>query len=1051
MKTRNLLLKKWYFITLLCLLGISTANAQVVDTCNVIDPSLTGKHLIHSKVTLHDGEENGVYDAVFTLSQDSIKVWGDFVVGVVFYESGILVKDGISNSHVKTNLLIPVPEETYDLWVALDVMKGTFSTWVKSEEMENPLLIYADAGFNHTDFSELNMWSTIHNPSGQKDSLTVSLFEITSNSDPSLASLSTNIGSFTTEFDSSVQEYEMTVPYGTTSLTLEAVPNGMGASVEMFDGLGEAISDDGVLTFNTDGIDVEIQVTALDGTFASYYLSVFVDDGTSEATLSGITSSIGALSPSFDKEIHEYSVVVPVGTQKVNITGLPTYPQAAVNGDGEITLTNGTATANINVISFDESENDSYTVNIVEADGLNYAIQLEGDNGNSSHIDISGLQLNTLPYTIEMWVKPDGVQTYNAGLIYNRASEGNAGIQYASSWQGSNMLRLMTNIEGDYGVTVSSVSNDVWHHVVAVVTASSRTIYLDGTAYTEAATNSPFDFSFGELFIGWDNGGENRAFKGSIDEVRVWNDSLDLQTLQDNRYSVLEGDETGLVGYWNFDLNNASQAYDWTGNGVNGLIKGGTIVESFPRANLNLETLSVDKGTLYPAITPGLTQYDLVLPVGTTSFTLSASPEDESASVDGTGLVTLDSDRGSASIVVSQGTSNMSYTINYIVESELTLKHSYTFADGTASDVVGNANGILNGGRIENGVYVADEDGEYISLPADSIAINTYASFTLEVYFVAGDGVNVANSMISWFGNTSSSNYGVDGIFLSHKSRTAISCGSYSAPWGAENGVNSIELEDGLPHYMVSTVTNDSISLFVDGIYIASSKLSDDNKIFNLSNEFAYLCKSGYTYDSSWKGSILEFNIYSGVMDEATVAQRSASYPVEDGAEDATLLNIDLDGSPFEGFASDVFEYTVEVESSDYEPLIAAQAKNENATVVVTQAPEIPGTATIVSTAADGETVLTYTIEFTLTSTSIEDVADKDAVMVYPTITKGDVTIRSNGEHGILTVYDMTGHVIINRQLQSSEEVINLQSNGLYLIRIVEGNDVSVFKVMKVN
>lgn len=910
-------------------------------------------------------------------------------------------------------------------------------------------MIFKDAGFNHSNFTELNLWSAIHNGTGQDDYLTVQNFELTTNSDPSLASLSANVGVMSPEFDPMELAYELAVPYGTTAITVDAWPNGL-STVEIFDGLGELVGEDGVVAFAGDGIDLEIQVTAFDGTSATYFLNIFVDDGSSEATLSDLTSSIGTLSPAFSQSVESYTLTVPVGVTSVTLAGTPTYPQATVSGDGAIALTGGAGTASVAVQSFDGSANKTYTVNVVEADGLNYAIQMAGVDGATSHIDISGLDLKTLPYTVEMWIKPEGAQTNNAGLFYSRTGDDNAGAAYASGWQGSGKLRFMTNIaSNDYGtVTDVTAATDVWHHVAVVLTEKTSTIYLNGTPYTREVASPAFDYSIGKLYLGWDTGAANRAFKGAIDEVRVWNDSLNAETIMNNRYEVLTGAEAGLIGYWNFDLNNPHGVYDWTG-GVNGVITGGTIVESFPRANLNLTSLSVDKGTFFPALQTAVYEYTVILPVGTTSFVLSAETESASATLTGTGTIDVTGEKGSATFTVAEGAYSQEFVVNYQVETELTLKHSYTFADGTAKDVVGEAHGTLSGGTIVAGEYIAAEEGDHITLPADVIAVNSYASLTMEVYFKAGDGVNDTNNrMISWFGNTSDAGRGVDGVYLSHKSSAVISCGNYSAPWNNEDGVNSLVMDDGLPHYMVATLTNDSISLYVDGTYIGSTLLRNHNKILNLSNELAYLCKSGYSADPTWKGSILEYNIYSGVMDEATVAQRSVAFPIEDGSEDATLLDLMLDGVSIDGFASTITDYVVEVADENYEPFVSAEAKHAGATATVVQATEIPGTATVEVLAADGETTLTYTIEFIRPTTSIGE-AKEETVVVYPTITSGDFTIKTKGQAGMVTVYDMTGRVVISQPLQSSEDTISLQRAGMYILKVDTKEGVNVFKVIK--
>ena len=239
--------------------------------------------------------------------------------------------------------------------------------------------------------------------------------------------------------------------------------------------------------------------------------------------------------------------------------------------------------------------------------GTNYALSLPGVSGAASNIKITGLNLNTLPYTMEMWFKPDGTQTTYAGLIYTRGtSPNNAGLQYGASWQTPGALRMMTNITGDYGTLSGAVSTGTWHQVSVVVTATSRTVYLDGVATsTENLVNPVYDFSTGDIYIGWDNAVDNRAFKGLVDEIRIWNVARTATEIQSNRYAILTGNESGLVGYWNFNDSLASHATDLTVNALPGIITGGTYVRSYP-VELMTACGSLDLGDI-SAVTSDLT------------------------------------------------------------------------------------------------------------------------------------------------------------------------------------------------------------------------------------------------------------------------------------------------------------------------------------------------------------------------------------------------------------------------------------------------------------
>ena len=204
------------------------------------------------------------------------------------------------------------------------------------------------------------------------------------------------------------------------------------------------------------------------------------------------------------------------------------------------------------------------------------------------------------------------------------------------------------------------------------------------------------------------------------------------------------------------------------------------------------------------------------------------------------------------------------------------LTHSWTFEDGTANDYVGNANGKLVGGAtIRGGALITSAQGQWMEMPADSIALNTYKEITLEAWYTPAKNANPSFTMLAFFGNTQN-NFGVNYYFMTAArqdsvSRTAISCNNTSTPWSAETGVNGPEYDDGKLHHMVSTLTNDSIKLYIDGNLTGAEKLDTNNNISSISSAFAYLAKSGYTGDAQWIGKIHEFNIYNRALDQVEV------------------------------------------------------------------------------------------------------------------------------------------------------------------------------------
>ncbi len=81
---------------------------------------------------------------------------------------------------------------------------------------------------------------------------------------------------------------------------------------------------------------------------------------------------------------------------------------------------------------------------------------------------------------------------------------------------------------------------------------------------------------------------------------------------------------------------------------------------------------------------------------------------------------------------------------------------------------------------------------------------------------------------------------------------------------------------------------------------------------------------------------------------------------------DATLKTLTVDGKAI-ALKEDVVEYSYEVPFYGT-GLVAAEVNDDNAKIAITQAKEIPGNATVLVTAEDGKTTLTYTLSLTRTA-----------------------------------------------------------------------------------
>ncbi len=204
------------------------------------------------------------------------------------------------------------------------------------------------------------------------------------------------------------------------------------------------------------------------------------------------------------------------------------------------------------------------------------------------------------------------------------------------------------------------------------------------------------------------------------------------------------------------------------------------------------------------------------------------------------------------------------------------LTHWWSFDDGTANDQVGAAHGTVVGdAEISGGSLHIDALDQWVELPAEIIAISDYSAVTVAVWFTPLADANNGYHMVVYFGD-SVNGFGANGFFISpcrgdNVSRAAISCGVETNPWERENGVNGPETNDGLLHHMVVTIDNAEIGFYVDGILMGTTELTGDNALWNISTNYAYIGRGGYTADPVLLSSIHDVRVYNRVLGDGEV------------------------------------------------------------------------------------------------------------------------------------------------------------------------------------
>jgi Concanavalin A-like lectin/glucanases superfamily len=282
-------------------------------------------------------------------------------------------------------------------------------------------------------------------------------------------------------------------------------------------------------------------------------------------------------------------------------------------------------------------------------------------------------------------------------------------------------------------------------------------------------------------------------------------------------------------------------------------------------------------------------------------------------------------------------------------QASATLRHLYTFNDGTANDSAGTAHGtlvggatisggeaILAGGPINTPDTSANNMGPHVDLNGPAIGVNTYPELSLELWLKSSPAnitPAVNFTMAAVVGRHTLNTGGNEQVWSGHDylmmqptrggGPAAMRVAMTNDRFEAEVGVNGgAQLADGLLHQMVATVNATTLSFYLDGLLVGATPLGDKS-IAQLSNDVAYLGRAVYN-DPFFAGSIDEFRIYDNALNATEVQNRFNTGPDGTGSPAVPLLTIDRATGAItltkQGAPYDMYKYTINSPSGGLDP-----------------------------------------------------------------------------------------------------------------------------------
>lgn len=166
-------------------------------------------------------------------------------------------------------------------------------------------------------------------------------------------------------------------------------------------------------------------------------------------------------------------------------------------------------------------------------------------------------------------------------------------------------------------------------------------------------------------------------------------------------------------------------------------------------------------------------------------------------------------------------------------------------------------------------------------------------------------------------------------------------------------------------------------------------------------------------------------------------------------SSDATLSDLTINGETIEDFDPMVIYYEVDVEEGQAVPLIDGTVNNVFASMEITQSPAVPGDATIVVTAQDETTQITYTVHFNLV-TGIFGAKD-EMISIFPNPVIDKFKVSGLKEDAKIEIVDLLGKKIISKTINENAVVdISVLQQGIYFVMIHHSNgNITSQKIIK--
>ena len=245
---------------------------------------------------------------------------------------------------------------------------------------------------------------------------------------------------------------------------------------------------------------------------------------------------------------------------------LKLLPNKAANGKDQYYELLSKTTSTVKILDNEPTVSLGKVVN--PSEGLGFGSTIAGLEEALSLTDRKFVAVETDPalnlseakqFTVEAWIFGNDSSGATQGVLGYKSGTKNGFPSISIVGKTGLQIGFGNGAKWNATQTIENVLNETaWNHVATTYDGTDYKLYVNAVeVFSTSAFKGGAIAPTSRLDIG--KVGEN-YFEGAIDEVRVWNVARSAGQIQSQLISQLEGNESGLVGYWNFNGNSKNGA-----------------------------------------------------------------------------------------------------------------------------------------------------------------------------------------------------------------------------------------------------------------------------------------------------------------------------------------------------------------------------------------------------------------------------------------------------------------------------------------------------------